>query len=154
MVRKGLSCIVSLVSRFWFDSVLSTVISHPPVGYMFYRLSCSILFKIVFLPVISWGENMNMQAYDFRRVLLRDAWTMVSFSLAGVACPRMNAPARRPPAPVSAPTTAGRSAASVVAAAGPSNGTANGNGTASPPPPPQPEPYAAEAKHFAEVNFS
>lgn len=83
---------------------------------------------------------------------------MVSFSLAGVSCPRMNAPARRPPAGVVGQglAAAGKpvSASAVVAPANGSThtgGAANGNGAASPPPQPQPEPFAAEAKHFAEV---
>ncbi|CAM9480909.1 unnamed protein product, partial [Ectocarpus fasciculatus] len=108
------------------------------------------------------------------RALLHDSWTMISFSLAGVACPRMNAPARRPPpaanaaaaaASAAAGKTAGMSAASIVAGGGgggggvgASNGhagAANGsNGAASPPPPPpQPEPHAAEAKFFSEVRL-
>lgn len=102
------------------------------------------------------------------RALLHDSWTMISFSLAGIACPRMNAPARRPPpaanaaaaaASAAAGKTAGMSAASIVAGgarpAANGNGAANGsNGAANPPPPPpQPEPYAAEAKFFSEVGL-
>lgn len=108
------------------------------------------------------------------RAFLHDSWTMISFSLAGVSCPRMNAPARRPPpaanaaaaaASAAAGKTAGMSAASIVAGNGlPSAPSAGGGGAAangsasagsdgagSPPPPMQPEPHAAEAKHFSEV---
>ncbi|CAM9763104.1 unnamed protein product, partial [Sphacelaria rigidula] len=105
------------------------------------------------VPIKATIEHMRDGASY--RVLLHDSWTMISFSLAGIACPRMNAPARRPPGAAnvgaaSAVRTAGMSAAAIVAAG--ANGSANNNGAASPPPPPlQPEPHAAEAKHFSEV---
>ncbi|CAM9546987.1 unnamed protein product, partial [Discosporangium mesarthrocarpum] len=90
------------------------------------------------------------------RVLIHDSWSMVNFNLAGVACPRMNAPGRRPqgaPAPGAADSVSGMGKATIQAAMTSGSG-ATTNGTASlPPPPAQPEPHAAEAKHFVEMRL-
>ncbi|CAM9317809.1 unnamed protein product [Choristocarpus tenellus] len=101
------------------------------------------------------------------RALLHDSMVVINFNLAGVVCPRMNAPGRRTPsAPIPgtaamAPASTGgtpaapmKSAADIVSG-GMSrvNGSGSNGGVAavSPPPPPQPEPHAAEARHFVEV---